>query len=74
MNNIQIGAEDADTMLALHEIYKMLARRMNLKMPAILEGFLDSKMLKSVDEKGNIFMKKDLKGDPKHKEILYKGK
>ena len=74
VNNIQIGTKDADTMLALHQIYKMLARRMNLKLPAILEGFLDSKMLKSVDEKGNIFMNKDLKGDSKHKEMLNKGK
>ena len=71
VNNIQIGVKEADTMLALHEIYKMLARRMDLKLPSILEGFFDSKMLRS--EKGNIFMDKHLKDESKHKEMLNKG-
>ena len=63
VNNIQQGAEEPDTMVALHQIYKMLAKKMELKLPYILQGFLDSNMLNNVDKNVNIFMNKDPKDD-----------
>ena len=73
VNNIQIGVEEADTMVALHQIYTMLARKMDLKLPNILQGFFDSKMLHNVDQNGDMFMNKHLKEDSKPMEILQKG-
>ena len=74
VNNIQLGVKEADTMAALHQIYKMLGRRMALKLPFILQGFVDSKMLNNVDPNGDIFMKKHLKIDSKPKGMLNQSK
>ena len=74
VNNIQLGVKEADTMAALHQIYKMLGRRMALKLPFILQGFVDSKMLNNVDPNGDIFMKKHLKIDFKPKGMLNQSK
>ena len=74
VNNIQIGVKESDTMLALHQIYKMLARKMKLKLPYILEGFFNSKMLGDVDQSKDIFMNKYLKDDSKQTVKLNQGK
>ena len=50
VNNIQLGVKKADTMVALHEIYKMLAKKMELKLPLILQGFFGSKMRGNFDQ------------------------
>ena len=74
VNNIQLGVEEAGTMVALHQIYKTLARKMDIKLPHILQGFSDSKMLNNVDQNGDIFMKKHSKDDSKPKEMLAQSK
>ena len=74
VNNIQLGVEEADTMVALHQIYKTLAKKMELKLPGILQGFSDSKMLNNVDQNGDIFMKKHSEDDSKPKEMLNQSK
>ena len=72
VNNIQLGAKEADTMVALHQIYKKLAKKMGLKLPFILQGFLDSKMLEDVDPNQDIFLKKN--DDPEQPDLPYQGK
>ena len=73
-NNIQHGVENADTMVALHQIYKTLARKMELKLPYILQGFLDSKMPDNFDQAKDIFFYKDSKEDSKQTELPLQGK
>ena len=74
VNNIQLGVERPDTMLALHQIYKMLASKMELELPYILQGFLDSEMEDSIDQNGQIFMNKHPKDDSQHMGISIQGK
>ena len=74
VNNIQLGVERPDTMVALHQIYKMLASKMQLKLPYILQGFLDSEMEDSIDQNGQIFMNKHPKDDSQHMVISIQGK
>ena len=74
VNNIQAGVEEADTMVALHQIYKILAKKMDLNLPYILERFFNSEMLKRIDQNGGIFMDKLLKDDLKPMEMLNQGK
>ena len=56
-------------MVALQQIYKMLALQMELKLPNILQGFFNSKMLENVDQNGDIFM-----NDSKQTRMLRQGK
>ena len=74
VNNIQLGVKEADTMVALYQIYKTLAEKMELKLPYISQGFLDSKMLEDVDPNKDIFLNKDVYDDSKQPELPYKGK
>ena len=72
VNNIQNGVEEPDTMVALHQIYKTLSRKMDLKLPTVLQGFLDSKMLED-DPKKDIFFNRHLNDDSKPTEIMNQG-
>ena len=56
VNNIQSGVKGANTMLALRQIYKLLAKKMNLQLPYILQGFFDSKMQDRAAQDDDIFM------------------
>ena len=56
VNNLQSGVKEANTMLALRQIYKLLAKKMNLQLPYILQGFFDSKMQDRAAQDDDIFM------------------
>ena len=73
VNNIQHGVEEGDTLVALHQIYKKLASIMELKLPYILEGFIDSEMLANVDQIEDVFMNKNLKDTSKQTDIFNQG-
>ena len=55
VNNIQHGTENSDTMVALHQIYRKLAKKMKLKLPLLLNGFLNSKAKDYYDQQKDIF-------------------
>ena len=58
VNNIQLGMEKPNIMVALHQIYRILAKKMELKLPYILQGFLDSKKETWNDPQREIFFEK----------------
>ena len=58
VNNIQLGTEKPNIMVALHQIYRILAKKMELKLPYILQGFLDSKTETWNDPQRAIFFEK----------------
>ena len=74
VNNIQIGVEEADTMVALHQMFTIMAKKMELKLPHILQGFLDSKMLEDVDPKKDIFFNRNVNDNSEQPELPYQGK
>ena len=74
VNNIQIGVEEADTMVVLHQMFTIMAKKMELRLPYILQGFLDSKMLEDVDPKKDIFLNKNVNDNSEQPELPYQGK
>ena len=58
VNNIQLEIEEPNIMVALHQIYRILAKKMELKLPYILQGFLDSKKETWNDPQRAIFFEK----------------
>ena len=74
VNNIQLGVKESETMVALHQIYNMLARKLELKLPYILQGFLDSEMQNNLDQNRQIFMNKHSKENSPKMQISIQGK
>ena len=56
VNNIQYGVEDAHTLMALRQIYKILAKKLDVRLPYMLQGFLDSSRLEDVDLTREMFL------------------